>query len=58
MVTLMLSCAIAVSLAIGVLFAYALCLGLFRVFRWHSISAARERMQTASTGSTSVVIGN
>jgi len=48
MVMLMLSCAIAVSLALGVLFAYALCLGLFRVFRWHSISAARERMQATT----------
>jgi hypothetical protein len=49
MVMLMLSCAIAVSLALGVLFAYALCLGLFRLFRWHSISAARERMESAAT---------
>ncbi|SEF48511.1 hypothetical protein SAMN05421819_0156 [Bryocella elongata] len=49
MVMLMLSCAIAVSLALGVLFAYGLCLGLFRLFRWHSISAARERMQSAGT---------
>ncbi len=44
MMMLMLVCAIAMSLALGVLFAYGVCLALFRVFRWHSISAARDRM--------------
>lgn len=49
MVMLMLVCAIGVSLALGVLAAYALCLGLFRIFRWHSISAAQERLQAAAS---------
>lgn len=48
MLMLMLVCAIAMSLALGVLFAYGVCLALFRVFRWHSISAARDRMAAAT----------
>ncbi len=39
--------AVFASLAFGVLMAYALCLGMFRIFRVHAQSAAR-RSQTAS----------
>jgi hypothetical protein len=34
------------SLAFGVLVAYGVCQGLFRVFRLHAASAARQRVQT------------
>jgi hypothetical protein len=41
--TVMLVCAVTVSLALGVLVSYALCQGMFRVFRVHSQVAARNR---------------
>lgn len=40
---LLLVCAVLASLAVGVLMAYGLCLGMFRIFRLHSISAAKQR---------------
>ena len=43
--SLMLICAVMVSLALGVLVAYGLCQLMFRVFRVHSISAARQRAE-------------
>jgi type II secretory pathway component PulJ len=39
----MLICAVLVSLALGVLLAYGICVSMFRVFRVHSISAAQQR---------------
>lgn len=40
----MLVCAVLASLALGVLVAYAICQGMFRVFRTHAQSAARSRV--------------
>jgi len=42
--TLMLICAVAASLAFGVLVAYGVCLAMFRIFRVHATAAARERV--------------
>jgi hypothetical protein len=42
-VSLMLIAAVLASLALGVLVAYGLCQGMFRLFRVHSMSVARER---------------
>jgi hypothetical protein len=39
----MLVCAVLASLAFGVLVAYGICQLMFRVFRMHSISAAKQR---------------
>jgi uncharacterized protein (DUF2062 family) len=43
MSTLMVVCAVLASLAFGVLMAYGICQLLFRVFRLHAESAARQR---------------
>jgi hypothetical protein len=40
--------AVLVSLALGVLVAYGICMAMFRAFRVHAESAARQRVQTAS----------
>ena len=48
MVSLMLICAVAASLAFGVLVAYGVCLAMFRVFRVHAASVARERVSGVS----------
>jgi len=40
--------AVAASLALGVLVAYGICQAMFRVFRVHSMAAARERVKTPS----------
>ena len=40
--------AVMASLAFGVLAAYAICMAMFRVFRVHAISAAKERTQASS----------
>jgi hypothetical protein len=47
MASMMLICAVLASLALGVLVAYAICQVMFRVFRVHSISAARRRTAVA-----------
>ena len=39
----MLVCAVLASLALGVLVAYGICQGMFRIFRVHARSAARTR---------------
>jgi hypothetical protein len=44
MITLMLVCAVFASLALGVLVAYGICQGMFRLFRMHAISAAKSRV--------------
>jgi hypothetical protein len=41
--TLLLTCAILTSLALGVLLAYSVCLGLFRLFHAHAVSVAQRR---------------
>lgn len=41
---LMLICAVLASLALGVLVAYGICQGMFRVFRTHAETAARMRL--------------
>ncbi|MES2393917.1 MAG: hypothetical protein V4555_19930 [Acidobacteriota bacterium] len=46
-ITVLLVGAVMASLAFGVLAAYAICMGMFRVFRVHAISAAKERTQGA-----------
>jgi hypothetical protein len=43
MSSLMLVCAVAASLAFGVLVAYGVCHVMFRVFRVHATAVARER---------------
>ena len=48
MVSLMLICAVAASLAFGVLVAYGVCQGMFRVFRVHAEAVAKERVAGAS----------
>jgi hypothetical protein len=48
MSTLMVMGAVAASLALGVLVAYGICQAMFRVFRVHSMSAARERVESSS----------
>ncbi len=42
--SLMLICAVAASLAFGVLVAYGICQVMFRVFRVHATSVAEERV--------------
>jgi hypothetical protein len=46
--TLMLVCAVAASLAFGVLVAYGMCQVMFRVFRVHQTAVARTRVAVAS----------
>ena len=48
MVSLMLICAVAASLAFGVLVAYGVCQVMFRVFRVHAEAVAKERVAGAS----------
>jgi hypothetical protein len=47
-VSLMLICAVGASLALGVLMAYGICQAMFRIFRVHSLSAARQRVTTTA----------
>jgi hypothetical protein len=44
MVTLMLICAVAASLAFGVLVAYGVCQAMFRVFRVHQEAVEKTRL--------------
>ena len=44
MSSLMLICAVAASLAFGVLVAYGICQAMFRIFRVHSMATARQRV--------------
>lgn len=51
--SVMMVCAVALSLATGVLAAYALCVGMFRVLRVHAmqVAAARApRVQSTTLG--------
>ena len=47
METLMLMCVVLASLALGVLAAYGICQSMFRIFRVHAVSAARNRTEAA-----------
>ena len=44
----MLVCAVFASLTLGVLVSYGICQAMFRVFRVHSISAARSRVSSTA----------
>jgi len=44
----MMVCAVMASLALGVLVAYGICMAMFRAFRVHAESAARERVETVA----------
>lgn len=46
METVLLLCAVLASLALGVLVAYGICQTMFRVFRVHAVSAAKNRVAT------------
>jgi hypothetical protein len=46
--TLLVSAVLA-SLAAGVLLAYGICLGMFRIFRVHSMQAAQQRIASRET---------
>ena len=48
MSSLMLICAVAASLAFGVLVAYGVCQVMFRMFRVHATAVARERSTAPS----------
>ena len=55
---MMLVCAVLGSLAAGVLAAYGICLGMFKIFRIHAEQAAAERVaRVEATGTASVVGG-
>jgi len=45
----MMVCAVLASLALGVLVAYGICQVMFRLFRVHAESAARERVRGTAT---------
>jgi len=47
--SLMMVCAVLASLALGVLVAYGICQVMFRLFRVHAESAARERVRGTAT---------
>jgi uncharacterized protein (DUF2062 family) len=44
--SLMLVCAVAASLALGVLLTYGICQIMFRIFRMHAMAAAKERVSS------------
>ncbi len=44
MLTILLVCAVVASLGVGVLMAYAICVGMFRVFRIHATQVAARRV--------------
>ena len=48
--SLMLICAVAASLAFGVLVAYGVCQGMFRVFRLHAMADAKSHALTQTVG--------
>ncbi len=55
--TLMLVCAVAASLALGVLVAYGICQGMFRVFRLHVVAEAKSRaVRQAGAGHVQVAV--
>lgn len=43
MTSIMLVCAVLASLAVGVLVAYGICVGMFRIFKIHAQQVAAER---------------
>ncbi len=54
--TILLVCAVAASLGVGVLLAYGICLSMFRLFRIHATQVAARRVQTVAA--SGLVIGN
>jgi hypothetical protein len=55
MISIMLAGAVFASLAVGVLMAYGICQGLFRIFRMHAISVEKERGVVANVSIVSEV---
>jgi hypothetical protein len=53
MTSLMLVCAVFASLALGVLLAYGICQAMFRLFRVHSIAAAKNRVAATDVSAPS-----
>ncbi|MDE1154442.1 MAG: hypothetical protein PW735_01800 [Acidobacteriaceae bacterium] len=45
---MMLVCAVFASLTLGVLVSYGICQSLFRIFRIHSLAAAKQREEWAA----------
>ncbi len=56
MSSVVLICAVLASLAFGVLIAYAVCLGMFRIFRVHSLQAAQARAERQAQTNASVSV--
>lgn len=50
----MLMCAVFASLTLGVLVSYGICQAMFRIFRVHSLSAARHRLQDRVAGAHAI----
>lgn len=55
MLSFVLLCSVLASLAVGVLIAYGICLGMFRVFRVHSMQAAQARVAAREAAKATVV---
>lgn len=55
--SLMLVCAVAASLAVGVLVAYGICQVMFRVFRVHAVAEARSRAVRQNAGQVQAARG-
>lgn len=54
MTTVVLLCVVFSALAGGVLLAYSLCLGMFRLFRIHSLQVAQQRTVQQKAAATVV----
>jgi uncharacterized protein (DUF2062 family) len=52
----MLICAVLASLALGVLVAYGICVGMFRIFRVQSMAAAQQREARKSASLAQVAL--
>ncbi len=53
--SILLVCAVVASLGVGVLVAYGICLGMFRVFRIHATQVAARRVSALGAGGLRVV---
>ena len=56
--SVVLVCAVLGSLAVGVMVAYGVCIGLFGLFRMHARQVAVEQVVVRVSGSASVVEGS
>ena len=57
MSSIMLVCAVLVSLGAGVLLAYGLCVGMFQVFRIHARQVAAQKGSPSVAGAAQVAKG-